>query len=37
MPRRNKKDLAEITPELRRSLKVILVDRLTEVLQKAFV
>jgi ATP-dependent Lon protease len=37
LPRPNKKDLAEIPPELRRDLKVILVDRLTEVLHHALV
>jgi ATP-dependent Lon protease len=36
-PRPNKKDLEEIPKELRRDLDVILVDRLTEVLQRAFV
>ncbi len=37
LPRPNKKDLEEIPKELRHKLKVILVDRLTEVLDRAFV
>jgi ATP-dependent Lon protease len=37
LPRPNKKDLEEIPRELRRDLKVIFVDRLTDVLQRAFV
>ncbi|MBZ5494844.1 MAG: endopeptidase La [Acidobacteriia bacterium] len=37
LPRPNKKDLEEIPKEVRRDLQVILVDRLTEVLQRAFV
>jgi ATP-dependent Lon protease len=37
LPRRNKRDLDEIPRELRQSLKFILVDRLKEVLQRAFI
>jgi len=37
LPRPNKKDLEEIPRELRRELKVILVDRLTEVLKRALI
>jgi ATP-dependent Lon protease len=37
LPRPNKKDLAEVPKELRRELKVILVDRLTEVLAHTLV
>jgi ATP-dependent Lon protease len=37
LPRPNKKDLEEIPRELRKDLKVILVDRLTEVLERALV
>jgi ATP-dependent Lon protease len=37
LPRPNKKDLEEIPRELRRELKVILVDRLTEVLKIALI
>ncbi len=37
LPRRNKKDLEEIPKEVRQEFKVILVDRLTEVLRLALV
>ncbi len=37
LPRPNKKDLGEIPKELRRDFKVILVDRMTEVLKHALV
>jgi ATP-dependent Lon protease len=37
LPRPNKKDLEEIPRELRRELKVILVDRITEVLKRALI
>jgi ATP-dependent Lon protease len=37
LPRQNKKDLEEIPRDLRRKLKVIFVDRLTDVLRHAFV
>jgi ATP-dependent Lon protease len=37
LPRPNKKDLEEIPRELRRDLKVIFVDRLTDVLERALV
>jgi ATP-dependent Lon protease len=35
LPRQNQKDLEEIPKELRRDLKLILVDRMTEVLKHA--
>jgi ATP-dependent Lon protease len=37
LPRPNKKDLEEIPRELRRQIKVVLVDRLTEVLERTLV
>jgi ATP-dependent Lon protease len=37
LPRQNEKDLEEIPRELRRDLKLILVDRMTEVLRHALI
>ena len=37
LPRQNEKDLEEIPRELRRDLKLILVDRMTEVLKHALI
>jgi ATP-dependent Lon protease len=37
LPRQNEKDLAEIPKDLRRDIHVILVDRMTDVLERAFV
>jgi ATP-dependent Lon protease len=37
LPRQNKKDLGEIPKELRQHLKVILVDKMTEVLKRALI
>jgi ATP-dependent Lon protease len=37
LPRQNKKDLGEIPKELRQHLKVILVDKMTDVLKRALI